>query len=171
MEGLFKDFFKQSHIKKTLVAIKTAEITGWEKWLQVELATHFFSTPSVKEWEQEVRHHLDKRKTDGRSTVSIDFHIHQKGKHSALALEVKQGRKMAGCVQGMLRDLKKVSKIKDSQLVTRSAWFLGVHPAASRTDVLAEVDYYAKTKHGFELDHACVSVHPIGKTGYSFTVL
>ena len=42
---------------------------------------------------------------------------------------------MVGCIQGMLRDLTKVNRIKNSQFESRSIWCLGIHPAASRDDV------------------------------------
>jgi hypothetical protein len=116
---LAKSFFKQAHIRKTLAAIKEEEITGWEKWLQIEFATFLRSHDSVKEWNREIQHSLDKRIAKSRSACAIDFVILQKHKHSTLALEIKQRSSMTACLRGMLRDIKKVGKIKEKQFNSR----------------------------------------------------
>ena len=170
LRAVIRPFFKQAHIKKTLIAIFEEEISGWEKWLQIELATYLRGHDAVKNWGREVQHKLDKRVAKNKKSCAVDFVIHQKHKHSNLALEVKQGKRMVGCVQGMLRDLLKVNKIKNSQFESRGVWCLGIHPAATDSDVLAEVRYYAQ-KHGLVINEKCISTEKIGKTGFSFTVL
>lgn len=46
--SISQPFFKQIHIKKTLVAIREENITGWEKWLQIEFATFLRNHRLVK---------------------------------------------------------------------------------------------------------------------------
>lgn len=58
---IFHTFFKQPHIRRTLIAISEDGITGWEKWLQIELATYFRQHESIKKWGREVQHKLDMR--------------------------------------------------------------------------------------------------------------
>lgn len=167
---LAKSFFKQAHIKKTLTAIQEEKITGWEKWLQIELATFLRSHDSVKEWNREIQHALDKRIAKSRSACAIDFVIQQKHKHSNLALEIKQRSSMTACLRGMLRDIKKVGKIKETQFNSRGIWCLGVHDYASREDVVREVVYYS-SQHKVAIQEQHVISEPIGKTGFSFTLL
>jgi hypothetical protein len=170
LRSVVRPFFKQAHVKKTLLAIFEEKITGWEKWLQIELATYLREHESIKNWGREVQHKLDKRSAKSKNSCAIDFVIHQKHKHSNLALEIKQGKSMAGCVQGMLRDLLKVNKIKNSQFESRGVWCLGIHPAAIESEVFAEVRYYAQ-RQGLMLNEKCIATEKIGKTGFSFTVL
>jgi hypothetical protein len=170
LRSVVHPFFRQSHVKKTLLAIFEEEITGWEKWLQIEISTYLREHEAVKNWGREVQHKLDKRIDKSKKSCAIDFVIHQKRKHSNLALEIKQGKRMVGCVQGMLRDLIKVNKIKNSQFESRGIWCLGIHPAATASAVLAEVRYYAQKK-GLVLNEKCIATEKIAKTGFSFTVL
>ncbi len=163
-------FFKQAHIKKTLVAIREEDITGWKKWLQIEFATFLRNHDAVKDWDREIPHALDKRMAKSKDSCACDFVIHQKRMHSNLALEIKQGKRMVGCIQGMLRDLMKVNRIKDSQFESRGIWCLGIHPAASRDDVLAEVSYYTK-KQKLRLREDFIASEQIGRTGFSFAII
>jgi len=163
-------FFKQIHVKKTLVAIRDDCITGWEKWLQIEFATFLRNRSEVKDWNREISHALGKRMAKNKSSFAINLVIHQRRKRSNLPLEIKHGKRMVGCIQGMIRDLKKVNQTKNSEFESRSIWYLGNHPAANRNDVLAEVSYYTK-KQGLKLREDFIASERIGNPGFSFSTI
>jgi len=56
LTSIIRPFFKQAHIKKTLVVILEEEITGWEKWLQIEFAAYLRGHKDVKHWDREIQH-------------------------------------------------------------------------------------------------------------------
>ena len=68
LEKLFLSFFKPPHVRKTLFAINESGITGWEKWLQVELATHLLRRSDVRSWDREIRMSSGQKK--GRQALS-----------------------------------------------------------------------------------------------------
>jgi len=37
--GLVDEFFRRAHMKRVLRSIDESAMTGWEKWLQIELAS------------------------------------------------------------------------------------------------------------------------------------
>ena len=76
---------------------------------------------------------------------------------------------MTSCIQGMLRDLLKVNKIKNSHFESRGIWCLGIHPADEFNSILNEIQYYAK-KRGLILNEKCIASDKIGKTGFSYTI-
>lgn len=167
--SVVKPFFKQAHIKKTLAAIHEDKITGWEKWLQIEFASFVREHESVKAWGRESRYKLDQRMTRNKLTCSVDFILHQRNKHSHMAVEMKQVNAMTSCVAAMLRDVKKLQKIKGAEYDIRSVWCLGIHKRALIADVRREALYYA-SKHGIEINEDFIVSERIGRTEYSFTV-
>jgi hypothetical protein len=168
--SVVRPFFKQAHIKKTLSTIHEDGISGWEKWLQIELASFLRQHASVKAWGRETQYKLDKRLTKKKSACSVDFIIHERKKQSHLAVELKQVNKMPACVQAMLRDLDKLGKIKGSEFDIRSVWCLGIHNRAHIDAVRREATYYSST-HDIALSENAIVSERIGRTEYSFTVL
>jgi hypothetical protein len=170
LSELATQFFRSKHLRQTLMAIQEDSITGWEKWLQIEFAAFLRQHDSVKAWGRESQYKLDGRLAKVRQTCAVDFIIHQKAKHSHLALEIKQIRSPASCINGMLKDIKKLAKIRKSDYDIRGVWCLGVHNAIPAEDALREVDYYAKKLH-IDIKQAHVFSERIGNTGFSCTLL
>lgn len=170
VNSLATQFFKSKHLRQTLVAINEDSITGWEKWLQIEFATFLRQHESVKAWGRESQYKLDGRVAKVRKTCAVDFIIHQRAKHSHVALEIKQIRSPARCIGGMLKDIKKLYRIRKSEYDIRSVWCLGIHNEISPREALREVNYYS-SKLGIEINTSHVVSEKIGRTGFSFTLL
>jgi hypothetical protein len=165
---LASGFFAEKRIRETLFIIDETEVTGWEKWLQIELAKYCNSRSDIKTWGREARYELDRR-SSARSTASIDFVVHQKHKQSPLALEIKQAKSARGCIRAMIKDKQKLWSIKWSKDDLRSVWCLGVHLQADAGHVRHVVDLLAKELR-FEVDLATVRTEAIGRTPFSFTI-
>ncbi len=164
---LFQGFLKKKGTRDTLNIIFGTEITGWEKWLQIELAKHCSDHPDIKSWGREARYELDKRSAI-RSKTAVDFFVHQKQKHSPLGIELKQANSLRSCIKAMIADKKKVSRIKWSQDDLRAIWCVGVHHQAEPEKVKTMVEFCAKDAK-IAIDFASVYSEAIGKTGFSFT--
>jgi hypothetical protein len=168
IHSLTQDFFRTKRIRETLALIADCEISGWEKWLQIELARHYNSRDDVKAWDREVRYALDRRST-ARAATAIDFLIHQKHKHSPLGIELKQVKSPRACVKAMLKDKKKVWNIKWSQDNLRDVWCIGVHNAEDPKRVRAIADFEA-TELKYDFEPSSFLSERIGRTEFSFTV-
>lgn len=148
MHILATSFFQRAHIKKTLKAVDASAMSGWEKWLQIELAAFIQDQPNIKAWWRESSYELDQRVVASRKKCAVDFLIHQKWKQSHMALELKQVNSASACVQGMLRDKRKIQSIKAGKYDIRSAWCIGVHRVCDQAEVARLVAYYgSKMKH------------------------
>lgn len=139
------EFLQREHIKKTLRAIEISGMTGWEKWLQIELAAFLEARADIKAWWRESSYELDKRVVESRKRCAVDFLVHQKRKQSHMALEVKQINSPKACVKGMIRDKKKIQSIKKAKYDIRSIWCLGVHKIIEPEEVGRLVIYYGDT--------------------------
>jgi hypothetical protein len=168
IHSLTQDFFGTKRVHETLTLITDCGISGWEKWLQIELARHCYSRKDVKEWNREVRYSLDQRSAN-RAATAIDFLVHQKHKHSPLGIELKQVKSPRACVKAMLRDKKKVWNIKWSQNNLREVWCIGIHNAEDPQRVQAIADFEAKEVK-YEYAPSSFLSKRIGRTAFSFTV-
>lgn len=56
VKGIAADFFKKKSIKDSLIIIEEYQISGWEKWLQIELSKLLKEHPTVKQWSREKRY-------------------------------------------------------------------------------------------------------------------
>lgn len=166
---LSRKFFRKPHVKKTLLAIDSDYITGWEKWLQIEFATFLRDHAEIRTWWRESKYEIDKRVLASRSKCAVDFLVHQKGKQSHMALELKQVNSPNSCVCGMLRDRRKIAAIKRKNYDIRSVWCLGVHRDELPDEVRRLLRYHSdKMKISVNTENVITEV--IGKTGYAFTI-
>lgn len=168
VDGLAADFFRRPYLKRVLATINAASMTGWEKWLQIELASFLSSHTDVKAWWRESKYELDKRVLDSRDTCAVDFLIHEKWKQSHMALELKQANSPNGCVKAMLRDKKKIAAIKFKKFDIRSVWCLGVHREEDPKEVRRLLAYHAD-KMRLDVPKNFHS-QGIGRTGYAYTI-
>lgn len=61
LSNLFDKFFSQKYIRNRLNLIEKRNITGWEIWLQVELALFLDEHENVMEWMREISCSTDRR--------------------------------------------------------------------------------------------------------------
>lgn len=170
VNSLAEGFFAQRSLRKTLSVIRDEEMTGWEKWLQVEFATFIREHDGVKAWSRETPYAIDKRIEKARERCAVDFIVHQKYKQSHLALELKQIDSVARCAQAMIKDIQKMRSIRRSEFDIRSVWCLGVHADEQAPTVLREFKYYAE-KLDFDFDEKLFATQRIGKTGFSYSII
>lgn len=161
-------FFARKTIKDTLNTVSELEITGWEKWLQIEFAKYCKSHPEISEWKRELRYELDRRLSKNKATCAIDFFIRQKHKHSPMGIEIKQHRSARSCIKAMLDDKEKVRRIRLSSDDLRGVWCVGIHENTNKC-VHNLVAFCAK-EQGIDLDPNQVFTQRIGRTAYSVTV-
>ncbi|MCK9622301.1 MAG: hypothetical protein M0R47_17400 [Methylobacter sp.] len=170
LTDLTSDFFARKSVRDTLCIISDFEISGWEKWIQIEFAKFCKDHEEISEWGRELRYELDRRMSNGKSSCSVDFLIRQKRKQSPLGIEIKQQSSPNGCVKAMLRDVAKVRRIKYSQDNLRGIWCIGIHSATSPAEVNRLIAYHADSMN-IDIDPDLVFSKEIGRTGFSVTVL
>lgn len=162
-------FFAKKAIKDTLGTISEFEISGWEKWIQIEFAKFCKSHPEITDWGRELRYELDRRSSKVRASCAIDFLIQQKYKHSPFAIEIKQKNSPRACINSMLRDKAKLRNIKYSNDDLRGVWCIGVHNAES-IDVVENLVAFCSREHKIEVKQKHVFSKQIGRTPFSVTL-
>lgn len=167
--SLSSDFLQRAHIKKTLGSIDDCKMTGWEKWLQIELAAFLETREDIKTWWRESSYEIDKRVVESRKRCTVDFLIHQKWKQSHMALEIKQVNSPTVCIQGMIKDKKKIETIKTAKYDIRSVWCIGVHRVTEVSEVERLVAYYG-SKLMSPVNSKLLLTEQIGYSPYMFTV-
>lgn len=169
MTEIAQKFFAKKSIKDTLVAISEFEISGWEKWIQIEFAMFCKSQDNITRWGRELRYELDKRISRNQSSCAIDFLIKQKYKHSPLAIEIKQKNSATECVNAMLADIKKIRQIKYSNDDLRGVWCMGIHHTKTSADMKKLVSDCAQ-KARTEVNSDFIYSKQIGRTDFSVTI-
>lgn len=167
--SLTSEFLQRAHIKKTLKAINDCEMSGWEKWLQIELSAFLETRDDIRAWWRESSYEIDKRVAESRKSCAVDFLIHQKWKQSHMALELKQVNSPTACIQGMIKDKKKIETIKTAKYDIRSVWCLGVHRAIESDEVKRLAAYYG-SKLKSPVNSKLLVTERIGYSPYMFTV-
>ena len=163
-------FFAKRNVRSKLATIREQQVKGWEKWLQIELAIFLMQNSKVRTWNRESQFELDPELAKTKRRCAIDFIIHQKRKHTYLALELKQFDSKSTCASGMLKDIKKLLKILNSKSIIRSMWSLGIHDITPSTAMNETLHKYADNL-GVVISNKLILTKPIGTTGYSFTLL
>lgn len=134
---LLAKFFKQRSLQSAFKVIAAQDITGWEIWFQVEFARFLTEHESEPEWSREYPFEFDYRMERERAFLRPDFIIRKK--HWAadryLALEIKQHQQLGNCIANMISDLKKVAKIRKSEIDLRSYWALGIFQTDDEIDL------------------------------------
>lgn len=132
------DFFDRGSVQRALDLIDDVEITGWEKWWQVEFASWLAEQDGVGDWVMEEVFLTDLRRNSGKDSIAIDIGFRLKGYSSSemLFLELKQNSDWRKCVENMLRDFEKVECAQthsvENKLRIRSFFVAGIPPAILR---------------------------------------
>lgn len=103
-------FFKVRKIKESLNSIKNNKISGWEKWLQIELAMYLARSSDVAEWNMEYVFKVNKKFNAGRSFIYLDlgFRLKKHSKSEWFFVDIKQHDDYQKCIDGMTKDFQKV---------------------------------------------------------------
>jgi len=166
---LTQSFVATKTVKSTLGTISEFDISGWEKWIQIEFAKFCKSHAEITEWGRELRYELDMRSSKASASCAIDFLVKQKHKHSPLAIEIKQQRSPRGCINSMLRDKAKLKRIRLSTNDLRGVWCIGVHNVES-AEVVANLVAFCSRAQKIEINASHVFSKQIGRTPFSVTV-
>lgn len=104
------DFFKVSRISKTIATFHDLNISGWEKWWQMELAIFLADHKSIGEWDIEHPFDTDKRTllNQDRMALDIGFRLKSHKKDEWYFVELKQSPKYKDCIDRMVGDASKV---------------------------------------------------------------
>lgn len=167
LKEILTEFCNQPSFIERLQTIAQTEITGWEIWLQVELAIFLQEHEQVSDWKREIRHSLDMRKSDYWNNASIDFYIRQKRAQSDIPLEIKQNISARACIKSMADDIKKFRNIKDSSRITgRELWCMGIHKKVEENTLKGYLSEYDCACY-----ENCVYFYPIPDTDFMLTLI
>lgn len=170
--GVLTDFFKQKRIQRTLAAIEDTEVTGWEKWWQIELALYLSEHKEVGDWNMEERFFTDRRRGTGRDCITVDLSFRQKchSTDALIFLELKQDPDWKRCIANMLRDANKVfgahSRSHEGSVV-RSFFVAGIYRSEPKTLVH---DYVGRRLEELKMDWDLMDTKFIADTPFSFTL-
>lgn len=100
------DFFRAKRIRESLDARHQLEISGWEKWWQIELAIYLASAESIAEWDMEKAFGSDCRMEpeQERMAVNIGFRLKHNTKGEWYFVELKQDDDYKKCIDKMCSD-------------------------------------------------------------------
>ena len=165
-------FFKGAHIQETLRALRKGNgVTGWEKWLQIELTTFLLKHRADNDWEREKSYKLVCSKSERWHRCAVDFLLGKTRIEGPVALEVKQRKVASGCVSAMIKDLARLATIRESERTGISSyWCLGIHPSC-RMDLLRQHASRFTREIGLISMPLVVWSSPVGNTDFSYTLL
>jgi len=110
ISSVLDSFFESQRIKDALKHIYEHDISGWEKWWQIELAMHLSTLPNIGEWDMEHRFVTDKRTRIAQDAMALDIGFRLKS-HSLgtwYFVELKQNNDYRRCIDNMAKDADKV---------------------------------------------------------------
>jgi len=171
VESTMQEFFEQEEIQTKLNQILEHDLTGWEIWLQIELALFLKKQPGIAESYRECTYTIDRRKTKKKYSIAVDFLIRRKNytKDYFIGIEIKQNQSAISCISNMLDDATKVANIRGSEDDMRSLWNVGIHPEFDSTELKREIERLSVEKD-VELVKNCLSIKKIPNTEFSFTI-
>lgn len=171
LTNLFNEFFRQKSIQNRLNIIEEKAISGWETWLQVELAFFLDKHENVMGWEREVPCITDKRVETLKEKGIIDFWLRERNKstESMIAVELKQHKSAKSCITAMIKDLNKFYSLKPSEhSYIRTFWCVGIHKTVQGDTC---IEYINANKVGYEFNQNHLLSREIKGTNFSFTIL
>ena len=77
--GCLEGFFSRRVVGRSFGLIADLEITGWEKWWQIEFATWLSDHSQISEWVMEEVFLTDLRKQTTKNSIAIDLGFRVKG--------------------------------------------------------------------------------------------
>jgi hypothetical protein len=151
------DFFSNKRVKKALKQVHDYEVTGWEKWWQVELALYLSnSDDTIAEWDMEHQFEADQRKRTGQTRMALDigFRLVRQSKDQWYFVELKQADDYRQCIDRMCKDAEKVFSAKKNSVAGIGIKYIacaGVFIDTDIDDVEAHLDKVCE-EYGIVID-------------------
>jgi len=137
LQSLLQEFLSKSNVSKTFWFIWEKEITGFEKWFQIEFLRFLHEHEYVVSEDifKEDYYPYDRRKNKDRKGIKVDITFRTKCKQYYIALELKQCNEL--CLRILDQELSKLCKIKPSlqNCYFRKVFALIVHPFKSEDEI------------------------------------
>ena len=170
-------FFNKGGVIRKLQLIESHEITGWEKWWQIEFVTWLAETDSIGEWVMEEKFYTDGRRRLEKDTVSIDIGFRLKGysRDEMVFLELKQNMEMELCINKMISDAEKVffaqERSIEEGIKRRNIFNVGVYPRGDLTKKSIHDYIENRTEDAeIEVERECIFTKFIKNTDLCVTV-
>ncbi len=170
--NLVSTFFSRKRIQKQLDILNEYEISGWEIWLQIEFA-YFLSeqNPTIEWWREQLLEY-DYRMEKEKCFLKPDFLIRKSGwkKETYIALELKQHSIAGSCINNMMSDVKKIYKVRQSELDIRNFWVLGItkmEEIQEKKELLSKI-LKSANNNDIRLNEKCIEIHRIHNTSYAY---
>jgi hypothetical protein len=171
-------FFDRAPVQRALARITAQELTGWERWWQIELGTWLGEQELIGEWVMEEPFAVDGRHGSAKSKMFIDigFRLKNHATHEWIFLELKQNQAWRTCISNMLKDIQKVQTAKKrstgSGLTIRNFFTVGLHPLeeTSKAEVKDHIEKECEAR-GLELPRDLIWCKKIRGIDRAVTVL
>lgn len=166
-------FFEQRQIRTALAMIADKDISGWEKWWQIELALFLSEHEDVAEWDMEEPFFTDRRCHTAKDSIAIDLCFRRKrySTERLIFLELKQDKDWKRCVANMMLDAEKVSSAQTKSMFGaefRNFFLVGIYPSVPKAEIH---DYIEDEAEGRQVDWEIKETRFIADTPFSFTLL
>jgi hypothetical protein len=173
--NILRPFFRQARIYNALKIIGREDISGFEKWLEIELLIYL---SEQKDYERNSQWNLemDKRKSSKNHKL-LDIGIRKKGhkKNKYIGIELKCNNNMDACINGMIKDCIKLTQLKGSaNKKTRSLFFVGIHPKEDVNLIRKTINKYLYKQYGdspVKSDYQLLKNYSITYTNYSYSII
>jgi hypothetical protein len=142
------EFARSKRVQDSLTRFLEADVTGWEKWWQMELAIFLDSSEKIAEWDMEHPFDTDRRTSlkQNRMTLDIGFRMKRHASDSWYFVELKQDNDYQKLLQRMGKDIEKVFSARTRSfdgLKVRYIACAGIF--ADQDDAYEEVIEYAES--------------------------
>ena len=171
--AVLDSFFAQKRIRTALAKIAETDVSGWEKWWQIELALFLSDHEDVAEWDMEEPFFTDRRRHTSQDMLAIDLCFRRKRQSSErfIFLELKQDQDWKRCVSHMMSDAEKVYCAQTKSLSNtriRSFFLAGVYPSIPKAAIH---DYIEEIAEGRQVEWEIMETRFIANTPFSFTLV
>lgn len=105
------EFFSNKRVIEALEHVHKFEVSGWEKWWQVELALYLaHADHKIAEWDMEHPFDTDLRTKHAHARMALDigFRLKRQPKDQWYFVELKQADDYRACIDRMCKDANKV---------------------------------------------------------------
>ena len=141
---LLRGFFRTNHAKESLKVLHQSQITGWEKWWQIEFGIYLAKSKKVAHWTHEHRVFHPSKIGHRRKSSLVDIGIQFKyiEPQKLFALELKQNINAKKCIDAMALDMGKVLRYENGSDRSPSVYrftYVGIVPSCESDDEIIEL--------------------------------
>ncbi|MBI4937874.1 MAG: hypothetical protein HY846_06600 [Nitrosomonadales bacterium] len=164
--ALLVNFFRTKRSRQSLKLLSESNVSGWEKWWQIEFAMYLSRSRLIDGWKLEHQAPPDPTLDAIKKHISFDVALQFKehAHNEWFLLELKQSKDFRRCLCQMTEDMRKfitadMSHIKAISL--RRIAYIGIVPGHEDND---EIKEYAEDVGGdLWIDNFQVAVRQIGE--------